>query len=89
VLARVRETTLERRRGAFAGLTEQELRVLALVARGLSNKEVARVLGLREKTIRNYVSAILAKLGLASRVQAATYALRHHIEMIVALPEEL
>ena len=89
VLARVRETAGERYRKAFADLTEQELRVLALVVRGLSNKEIARSMGLRDKTVRNYVSAILGKLGLASRVQAATYALKNHIEQIVSLPDDL
>ena len=80
VLQRVRETAADRHRQAFAGLTDQELRVLAQVAKGLSNKEIARTLGLREKTVRNYVSDILAKLSLSSRVQAATYALQNHIE---------
>lgn len=89
VLAQVRGTTLERHRQAFSGLTDQELRVLALVSRGLSNKEAARYLGLREKTVRNYVSALLGKLGMSSRVQAATYAVQHRIEEIVPLPEEL
>jgi len=80
VLRRVRESSIERRRQAFSGLTEQEMRVLALLAQGMSNKEIARAMDLHEKTVRNYVSAILGKLGLASRVQAATYALQHHIE---------
>ncbi len=88
VLNQVRETALDRHRQAFAGLSDQELRVLALVAKGQSNKEVARGLGLREKTVRNYVSAILAKLGLSSRVQAATYALQHRIEDVISMPEE-
>jgi DNA-binding NarL/FixJ family response regulator len=88
VLGRLRETAYRAHQEAFPGLTQQELRVLALVARGLSNKEIARVLGLREKTVRNYVSAILDKLNLGSRVQAATYALQHHIEEIAPLPEE-
>jgi DNA-binding NarL/FixJ family response regulator len=87
VLQRVRDTASQRQREAFADLTDQEMRVLAQVSQGRSNKEIARVLGLREKTIRNYVSSILAKLGLASRVQAATYALRHQIEELVP-PEE-
>jgi DNA-binding NarL/FixJ family response regulator len=89
VLNRVREADVERHRRAFADLTDQETRVLALVARGLSNKEIARALGLRDKTVRNYVSSILSKLGLSSRVQAATYALQNHIEEIVSLPDQL
>ncbi len=80
VFARVRELEQERRRQAFAGLTDQELRVLALVSQGLSNKTIAQEVGLREKTVRNYVSSILSKLGFSSRVQAATYALKNHIE---------
>ncbi|MGC8873701.1 MAG: response regulator [Chloroflexia bacterium] len=88
VLGRLRESTYRAHREAFSGLTEQELRVLALVSRGLSNKEIARTLGLREKTVRNYVSTILDKLNLASRVQDATYALQHHIEEIAPLSEE-
>ncbi len=85
VLQQVRDTALEHHRQAFTGLTEQELRVLVLVAQGLSNKEIAREMGLREKTVRNYVSDILGKLGLASRVQAATYALQHRIDDVISL----
>lgn len=87
VLQRVRETATDRDRQAFAGLTGQEMRVLLQVSRGLSNKEIARRLGLREKTVRNYVSDILAKLELSSRVQAATYAQQHRIEEL-APPED-
>ncbi|MBN1483800.1 MAG: response regulator transcription factor [Chloroflexia bacterium] len=86
VLDQVRSSASERHQRAFSDLTEQELRVLALVSRGLSNKEIASAMGLQEKTVRNYVSAILGKLGLASRVQAATYALKNHIERVVSLP---
>jgi DNA-binding NarL/FixJ family response regulator len=55
-------------------LTERELEVLALVGRGLSNKEIATDLGITERTARTHVSNILGKLGLASRTQAALYA---------------
>ena len=89
VLDRVRVSASERHQEAFSDLSEQERRVLALVSRGLSNKEVARAMGLQEKTVRNYVSAILGKLDLSSRVQAATYALKNHIERVVSLPDNL
>ena len=57
-------------------LTEREMEVLRLVARGLPNEEIATQLTISERTVRNYVSSILDKLHLASRVQAALYALR-------------
>ena len=57
-------------------LTERERQVLVLVAQGRANKEVARELHISERTARTHVSNILAKLGLASRTQAALYALR-------------
>jgi NarL family two-component system response regulator LiaR len=57
-------------------LTERELEVLKLIARGLSNDEMAGQLIISEATVRNHVSNILSKLHLASRTQAALYALR-------------
>lgn len=57
-------------------LTEREAEVLTLVARGLSNKDIAAQLSLSERTVRSHVSTILAKLQLSSRTQAALYALR-------------
>jgi DNA-binding NarL/FixJ family response regulator len=56
------------------GLTEQERRILALVAEGLTNREIAQRMFLAEKTIKNYVSSVLAKLGLERRTQAAVLA---------------
>jgi DNA-binding NarL/FixJ family response regulator len=56
-------------------LTERELEVLGLVARGRSNKEIASDLAITERTARTHVSNILGKLGLASRTQAALYAI--------------
>jgi two-component system, NarL family, response regulator LiaR len=55
-------------------LTDREFRVLALVAQGKSNKEIARNLQISEGTVKTHVSIILAKLGLQSRTQAALYA---------------
>ena len=57
-------------------LTARERKVLALIARGLSNREIARELSISEPTVRTHVSNILRKLGLKSRTQAALYALR-------------
>ncbi len=79
VLERLRTAARDEEAGAFAELTEQERRVLAEVASGASNREIGARLDLAEKTVRNYVSNVLAKLGLASRAQAATYAIRHRL----------
>ncbi|WP_247829049.1 response regulator [Arthrobacter antioxidans] len=57
----------------LAGLTSQEKKVLALIGKGLTNREIGGELFLSEKTIKNYVSSILAKLGFHRRVQAAVY----------------
>jgi DNA-binding NarL/FixJ family response regulator len=57
-------------------LTARELEVLAELARGRSNREIARALGLAEKTVKTHVSAILGKLGVQDRTQAALHAVR-------------
>jgi DNA-binding NarL/FixJ family response regulator len=59
-----------------SALSERELDVLRLIGRGLSNAEIAQRLYLSEGTVRNYVSAILTKLEVADRTQAAVLALR-------------
>lgn len=80
VFARLREMRQQVESAAFASLTAQELQILARIAQGQTNREIGESLYLSEKTVRNYVSDILAKLGLTSRVQAAAYAARHRIE---------
>ena len=55
-------------------LTEQERKILMLVAEGLTNREIAGRMFLAEKTVKNYVSSLLAKLGLERRTQAAVLA---------------
>jgi DNA-binding NarL/FixJ family response regulator len=80
VLKRVRETETEREAAAFKELSDREMEVLAQVAKGKSNGEIAADLSLSEKTVRNHVSTILAKLGLTNRIEAATYAVRNHLE---------
>lgn len=61
-------------------LSEREVDVLKLIARGFSNAEIAENLHLSEGTIRNHVSAIFSKLNLADRTQAAILAIRHGID---------
>jgi len=58
-------------------LTEREIEILRLVARGLSNTDIADHLFLSEGTVRNHVSAILAKLEVSDRTQAAVIAIQH------------
>jgi two-component system, NarL family, response regulator DevR len=58
----------------FSSLTEQELKILAHIAEGLTNRQIGEQMSLAEKTVKNYVSNILAKLGLERRTQAAVMA---------------
>ncbi|MCD4535421.1 response regulator transcription factor [Nocardioides sp. cx-169] len=58
-------------------LTSQEQRILELIGEGMTNRQIASTLFLAEKTIKNYVSSLLAKLGLSSRTQAAIFATKH------------
>jgi two-component system, NarL family, response regulator DevR len=69
VLARMRRATEPA--GPLAGLSEQERTVLDLIGQGLTNRQIGARMFLAEKTVKNYVSHILAKLGLGSRTQAA------------------
>ncbi|OHV24415.1 DNA-binding response regulator [Parafrankia soli] len=76
VLARLREGSDVGRASAVLGTRERE--ILVLIAEGLTNRQIAGRLHLSEKTVKNYVSSILDKLGLSSRTQAAVYAARRH-----------
>jgi DNA-binding NarL/FixJ family response regulator len=71
VLDRVRSG---RRLAMPAGLTPQETRVLEHIGRGLTNRQIAEEMLLTEKTVKNYVSSVLAKLGVSSRTKAALVA---------------
>ena len=62
---------------SFDQLTAQEHRILELIADGMTNRQIAGELYLAEKTVKNYVSSVLAKLGLESRTQAAIFATKH------------
>ena len=75
----LREMTQKPGNDPMAELTERERQVLGLVARGLSNKEVGAELGLAEKTVKHYLTSVLQKLHVRSRVEAALLAQRHGI----------
>jgi DNA-binding NarL/FixJ family response regulator len=60
----------------LASLTPQERRILDLIAEGYTNRQIAEAMFLAEKTVKNYVSNLLAKLGMERRTQAATFAAR-------------
>lgn len=61
------------------GLTPQEKEVLKLLSQGKSNKEIAQIMMLGEKTVRNYVSQVLSKLGSSNRVEAASFVMKHKL----------
>jgi DNA-binding NarL/FixJ family response regulator len=79
MFARMREMARKRDESAFSQLTEQELRVLALLAEGKTNREIADTMVLGEGTIRNYVSSVFSKLHVNNRAEAAAYAAAHNI----------
>ena len=80
VFTKLRESARKESGEAFTDLTDQEMRILGLIAEGRTNREIGETLFLSEKTVRNYVSSILGKLRLAHRSQAAAYAVKHHIK---------
>jgi two-component system, NarL family, response regulator DevR len=79
LLSRVKEMDRQINQNAFQDLSDRELGVLAQLTRGKTNIEIAQVLNLSEKTVRNHVSTILEKLNLTNRVELATFAMEHHI----------
>jgi len=80
LMARLRDQSA--RHDPLAGLSAQERRILELIGEGLTNRQIGERMFLAEKTVKNYVSALFAKLGLERRTQAAAYAVRvfddHH-----------
>lgn len=74
VLERLRNPSTEDQR--LAGLSDQERRILELIGEGLTNRQIGERMHLAEKTVKNYVSSLLAKLGMERRTQAAAYAAR-------------
>jgi two-component system, NarL family, response regulator DevR len=83
VFSQMRKAGEAQNAAAFASLTTQELGVLALVAHGLTNRQIAMKMYLGEGTVRNYVSSVLSKIGAANRAEAAAYAVKHNISEIV------
>ena len=73
VISRMRARQVEE---ATQKLTPQEERILQLIAEGLTNRQIAEQMYLSEKTVKNYVSNLLAKLGMSRRTEAAVYAIR-------------
>ena len=74
VMARLRDQSAKR--DPLAGLSPQERRILELIGEGLTNRQIGERMFLAEKTVKNYVSALFAKLGMERRTQAAAYAVR-------------
>ncbi len=74
VMARMRDQAI--RKDPLAGLTNQERKILELIGEGLTNRQIGERMYLAEKTVKNYVSALFAKLGMERRTQAAAYASR-------------
>jgi DNA-binding NarL/FixJ family response regulator len=80
VLQRLRDGGRDRGDDRLEGLTEQERRILDLIGEGLTNRAIGERLHLAEKTIKNYVSALLSNLGMERRSQAAAYVARMQAE---------
>jgi DNA-binding NarL/FixJ family response regulator len=74
VMARMRDQAAKA--DPLAGLTPQERKILELIGEGLTNRQIGEQMFLAEKTVKNYVSALFAKLGMERRTQAAAYAAR-------------
>ncbi|MEA3338820.1 MAG: response regulator transcription factor, partial [Chloroflexota bacterium] len=68
---------MDRKARFLSPLSPREMEILELVVRGMSNKEIAYHLGISHQTVKNHMTAVLSKLGVADRTQATVYALRH------------
>ena len=79
VLERARTPSAAAAPDRWKSLSPQERRVLALVAEGKTNKEIAMALGLSDKTVKNYLSNVLEKLGMTRRSQAAAFFVQHSL----------
>ncbi len=79
VLGQVRQAIQKEEQNAFAELSSQELQALNHIMHGKTNREIAKALHLSQGTVRNYVSNIFSKLGVANRAEAAAYAVKYHL----------
>jgi len=79
IVSRLKKLESQMEQNAFRDLSQREMDVLALVAKGDGNKEIGQKLNLTEITVRNYVSNILSKLQLRNRIELATYAVSNHL----------
>lgn len=79
VVGRMKDLQSQSEANAFRDLSPRELDVLAPLARGKTNAEIGQLLNLSEKTVGNYVSNILEKLGRNNRIELAAYAFEHHL----------
>jgi DNA-binding NarL/FixJ family response regulator len=84
VFQEVHKAGKSRRPAAFSALSSQEVAILTLVTKGMTNRQIATQLYLGEGTIRNYVSSMLAKLTVANRAEAAAFAVKHGIDQLAA-----
>lgn len=84
VLMQLRQSERLVQSNAFRDLSTREMEVLRLVAEGRSNREIAETLFISERTVGNHVSALLSKLGLGNRVELATYAVKHRMDLYLA-----
>ncbi|WP_237773274.1 response regulator transcription factor, partial [Streptomyces luteocolor] len=80
VLERLRDGNNAKGDDRLANLTDQERKILDLIGEGLTNRVIGERLHLAEKTIKNYVSSLLSKLGMERRSQAAAYVARMQAE---------
>ena len=83
VFDQVRESMRLQETSAFAGLTEQELNILSLVADGMTNRAIAKKLFLAEGTVRNHVSNILGKLHVSNRAEASAFSVKHNLKNLL------
>lgn len=83
VFSEMRKAQQAQHVAAFNELTPQELAVLALVAEGLTNRQIAVKLYLGEGTVRNYVSSVLSKINVSNRAEAAAYAVKNNINELI------